>query len=73
MDRHVGIVRDAAGLRAMLDDPYPLTRLIAAAALRREESRGAHLRADFPERDPALDGRHLVHPPGDEAVFEPWS
>ena len=33
---------------------------IAAAALRREESRGAHFRADFPSTDPALDGRHLL-------------
>src|SRR4051794_37927782 len=28
MDRCAGIVRDADGLRALLDDPYPLTRLI---------------------------------------------
>jgi L-aspartate oxidase len=33
---------------------------IAHAALLREESRGAHFRSDFPERDPALDGVHLV-------------
>jgi len=28
-----------------------VARLIARAALRREESRGAHYRLDFPERD----------------------
>jgi L-aspartate oxidase len=33
---------------------------IATAALRREESRGAHYRSDFPARDPALDGVHFV-------------
>jgi L-aspartate oxidase len=33
---------------------------IATAALRRQESRGAHYRSDFPARDPALDGVHFV-------------
>ena len=28
-----------------------VARLVARAALRREESRGGHFRADFPERD----------------------
>jgi L-aspartate oxidase len=32
---------------------------IVAAATRREESRGAHFRADFPETNPFLDGQHL--------------
>jgi len=33
---------------------------IATAAVRREESRGAHSRADFPALDSVLDGRHLI-------------
>ncbi|TMV94174.1 L-aspartate oxidase [Thioclava sp. BHET1] len=63
----VGVVRDAAGLKAALrviDEVEGQARtetmrnmtatatLIAAAALRREESRGGHFRSDFPESDP---------------------
>jgi len=55
-----GLVRDAEGLRGLLDDPHPLARLVAACALAREESRGAHQRADFEAADPELEGRHFV-------------
>jgi L-aspartate oxidase len=58
--RDAGIVRTRASLERLLDDPHPLARLIAACALRREESRGAHQRADFPQLDPGLDHRHAV-------------
>jgi L-aspartate oxidase len=60
MWRHAGLERDAEGLAPLLDDPHPLARLVARSALFREESRGAHVRADFPDADPALDGRHTV-------------
>jgi len=33
---------------------------VAACALSRQESRGAHARSDFPGTDSNLDGRHTV-------------
>jgi len=60
MWRLAGPRRQATQLEQLLDDPYPLARLIARAALSRQESRGAHRRTDFPNRDPSLDGVHLV-------------
>jgi L-aspartate oxidase len=64
--RDAGIQRSRESLERLLDDPHPLARLIAACALRREESRGAHQRSDFPHTDPALDHHHTVVGVADE-------
>jgi L-aspartate oxidase len=58
--RGAGPRRAAASLEPLLDDPYPLARMIAASALARRESRGAHQRSEFPRHDPALDALHFV-------------
>ncbi|WP_204112305.1 L-aspartate oxidase [Shimia biformata] len=68
MTNHVGVVRDAAGLKLALKTIAGLEEaqsaspsfmnmaatatLIAAAALLREESRGGHFRSDFPQENP---------------------
>jgi L-aspartate oxidase len=67
-----GLIRDAAGLDRLREEPHLLTRLIAEGALARTESRGAHFRADCPSEDPQLAG-HVVHRPGQEPVLERWS
>ncbi|HEU4702277.1 MAG TPA: FAD-dependent oxidoreductase [Conexibacter sp.] len=71
--RHAGIERDAAGLRRLLEDPHPLVRLVGACGLAREESRGAHLRRDFPQTDAALDEHHTVVRAADAPVLEHWA
>jgi L-aspartate oxidase len=68
-----GLIRDAAGLGRLTSSGHLLTSLVARCALAREESRGGHFRADFPEQDPALDGLHTVVRPGRELELERWS
>ena len=66
-----GPTRDAAGLTELCDwlagrpggsNPVLVAEMIAASALRREESRGAHVRTDHPEENPDL-ARSLRCPP----------
>jgi L-aspartate oxidase len=92
MSRHVGVVRDAAGLTRGREEIESIAadlrlgsageieandaktrrafwelrnlvdgaRAVIAAAVHREESRGAHYRSDFPNPDPSLDGQHSL-------------
>ncbi len=73
ISRGVGVLRDRAGLSATIEallplvtsggaasDPALVGLMIAVAALKREESRGAHWRIDFPAHGPAAK-RSLLH------------
>lgn len=64
--------RDPERLNRLLEDPYPLARAIAASALARRESRGGHLRADFPGIDTELDGTHFIYTAAGEIRRESW-
>ena len=72
MWRDAGLERTPEGLRRLLNDPHPLARLVAACGLAREESRGAHRRADFPDVDPHLDGHHAVITSAGAPEFRRW-
>ncbi len=71
--RHAGLTRDREGLVVLSNDPHPLARLVAACALLRTESRGAHFRSDFPQLDRNFDGLHAVVGDDERPVFEPWT
>jgi L-aspartate oxidase len=77
MTRHVGVVRNAAGLAdaiktfakiereadsdRVLSNMALAARFVAGAALLREESRGAHYRNDFPDAKPSLAARSFLN------------
>jgi L-aspartate oxidase len=67
-----GPMRRPEQLEELLADPYPLAAAIAACALERQESRGGHLRADFPHLDPTLDGVHIVRTANGATRIETW-
>jgi L-aspartate oxidase len=67
-----GPLRQPERLRELRGDPYPLAAAIATCALERVESRGGHLRTDFPGIDPSLDGIHVVLGPDGETRREEW-
>jgi L-aspartate oxidase len=73
MWRHAGLVRTAEGLENLRTDPHPLAKLIGACALYRQESRGAHRRADHPATDPELDLHHGVVTRQDAVAYERWT
>jgi L-aspartate oxidase len=72
MWEHVGPIRDGDGIQKAIDalgrlEPSPhrdLCGMIARAAAARMESRGAHIRSDFPEPDEAFAARSFDHLPG---------
>jgi L-aspartate oxidase len=70
--RLAGPLRHPEQLRELQGDPYPLAAAIADSALERRESRGGHLRADFPHIDPDLDSVHLVRARDGEIRRERW-
>jgi L-aspartate oxidase len=70
--REAGIFRSRESLERLAGDPHPLAKLIARCALARTESRGAHLRSDHPETDPAFDERHAVISGGGELDWQTW-
>jgi L-aspartate oxidase len=71
--RLAGLQRTAEGLTELGRDPFPLARMIAACALARRESRGAHQRLDFPATDPELDQTHaVVRGDGSDLALEKW-
>jgi len=70
---NAGLMRDKQGLESLLEDEHPFARLVAASALVREESRGAHRRMDFPEILPALDLHHSSLVGDAAATMVPWN
>jgi L-aspartate oxidase len=71
--RDAGLVRSPEGLERLREAEHPLVRMIADCALLRTETRGGHCRADFPDRDPALDLHHAVVAMRQQTGWEVWT
>ncbi len=71
--QQAGVVREEEQLRGLLEQTHPLARLIARCALMRTESRGAHVRIDHPDRDPALDHHHAVIDAEEAIAWQTWN
>lgn len=84
MTDHVGVIRDrdglltalatisemeSDGLSGQMANRLVTAKIIAIAALRREESRGAHFRSDYPQPDPALANRSFLKLSEAEAAY----
>ena len=70
--RLAGPLREGDGLAKLTADHYPLAAALAACAGERRESRGGHLRSDFPGTDSGLDGVHLLIGPDGAIRNEIW-
>ena len=85
MASRCGVVRDANGLTSVLDTLDALqsvhgqaralvaARLIASAALDREESRGGHFRSDYPQTRPDAKRTFTFDPHLSDLELEPAS
>jgi L-aspartate oxidase len=70
--RDAGIVRSREGLEQLAGSEHPLVRMIAACALARSESRGAHQRSDHPSSDPAFEHQHAVVAADESLAWQRW-
>jgi L-aspartate oxidase len=68
-----GLSRDRSGLQRLAASPLLLTRLVAKAALAREESRGVHIRRDFPTEESTLAGHFVFAADENSLRFERWN
>jgi L-aspartate oxidase len=61
LDQYAGMYRTEQSLEMLLNDPYPLSQVIARSALMREESRGSHQRVDYLDTKDTLDKMHFIN------------